>query len=565
MDNCTLIMIIVLIAIIILYLIHTYNKNKLEHFELSTESVRNLTNTCKQEDILYNVGNFNNLTATNINTNNIISTKNGNLENIMVANLDVSNNFTGKQGKFDIVRSINLYGDVSANTGTITILNATNFNQDKLQIKNANVNKLCFTPTNCITKDMISSMILLDSPMFSYMYLPNTPSQTYNFILPAFDLPTPANATPATITATENNNIYDISQNYIKLKNTYANFSNVDPIIVPVGSGMTIKLDGTWGTPLKRVIRSDNTVTATSTQSGANPQDNGNGLKIKVPPKNNTMTTDFSVLWVQVTNKITSATPDSWQYFRVYDLLGTTTNVRKYFGKYIGGGNRLNNIDPNGATQSDEYDLFEWIPVPIDLNGNQKREIYISNFYSKDTWFSGFAFSVNPWNHAKSSALAIHWQVNKQDTSQGVGSIETDNTKIAWNNNVDSNNPQYNIQLSRFKANVSAEFRLPFVNSQRNKIFYIAVWNNEYNPAIVGLEISKNNVYQPLGNFYTTFDNPFSRHINSKTNLRYIGVIIPKDHLPPVTENFIKLKIITAPGIDTIFAEVGTHDENPFD
>jgi hypothetical protein len=483
----------------------------------------------------------------------------------MVANLDVSNNFTGKQGKFDIVRSRNLYGDVSANTGTITTLNATNFNQDKLQIKNANVNKLCFTPTNCITKDMISSMILLDSPMFSYMYLPNTPSQTYNLILPAFDLPTPANATPATITATENNNIYDISQNYIKLKNIYANFSNVDPIIVPVGSGMTIKLDGTWGTPLKRVIRSDNTVTATSTQSGANPQDNGNGLKIKVPPKNNTMTTDFSVLWVQVTNKITSATNEAWQTFRVYDLLDTTNNVRKYFGKYIGGSNRINNIDPNGATQSDEYDLFEWIPVPIDLNGNQKREIYISNFYSKDTWFSGFAFSVNPWNHAKSSALAIHWQVNKQDTTQGIGSIERDITKIAWNNNVDSNNPQYNIQLSRFKANVSAEFRLPFVNSQRNKIFYIAVWNNEYNPAIVGLEISKNNVYQPLGNFYTTFDNPFSRHINSKTNLRYIGIIIPKDHLPPVTENFIKLKIITAPGIDTIFAEVGTHDENPFD
>jgi hypothetical protein len=235
------------------------------------------------------------------------------------------------------------------------------------------------------------------------MYLPNTVTQTYNFILPQFDI------------SLNSNGVYDITQNNIKLKNIFANFENNDkPIIESVGTDMTIKSDSTFGIPRKTVIRSHNI--ANPAQSGDKAQDNGNGLKITVPKKINNI--DFSVLWVQVTNKINLPTSISWQTFRVYDLSGTS--IRKYYGKYIGGANKLNNIDPNGGTQSDQWDAFEWIPVPIDLTGNTSREIYISNFYSTDTLFSGFAFSTNPWNHAKSSALSLHWRVNNEDTSLGI-------------------------------------------------------------------------------------------------------------------------------------------------
>jgi hypothetical protein len=550
-------MITIIIAIIVMYIIYRYNKNKLEHLELSTESVKNLTNVCTQEQIIYNVGNFNNLTANTINSENIFSSKNGTLDNITVANLDVSNNFTGKQGKFDVVRSRNLYGDVSANTGTFTTMNATNLNSDKLRITNANVNKLCFTPTNCITKDTINSMLLLDSPVFSYMYLPNTATQTYNFILPEFH----SNKVTSADTP-----LYDMTTTYHKLNSAIATPPNDKFIILPTGTGMTFRW-GTWGTTDRRIIRSDNS--GNPSQSGDKPQDNGNGFKITIPPQSSKMTSDFTVLWVQVNNNINNSNDTGWSTFRVYDLIGTTTNVRKYYGKYIGGGNKLNNIDPNGAIQSDMWGSLEWIPVPIDLRGNVNRDIYISNFDSKNTYFSSFAFSTNPWNHAKSSALALRWQINNQDTSQGTGSITIDDTKIAWNNNVDTNNVQFNIQLARFKGNTAIEFRIPFVNSQRNKIFYISTWNNEYNPGIAGLEIFQNNTYQSIGNVYTTFDNPFSRHINSRTvsnqSLRYVGVVIPADKLPPVTENFMKLRITIAPGIDIVFSEVGTHDENPFD
>jgi hypothetical protein len=550
MNNTTLIVITVLIAVIIMALIHIYNKNKLEHFELSTEAVRNLTNTCKQEDIVYNTGNFNNLTANTINSNSIISSKNGTLDNITVANLDVSNNFTGKQGKFDTVRSKNLYGDVTGESGTFTTMNTKNLNTDKLSLKNVNVNKLCFTPTNCITKDTISSMLLLDSPISSYMYLPNTPLQTYNFILPPFSDTT--------------SYIFDPSRNVTATPKVYPKFIKIqstDKIIIEaVGESMTIKSDTTHGTPAKMIIRSNNTTTPT--QSGNQPQDNGNGLKIIVPPKDNKMPSDYTVLWVQVINK----TPDNyWQSFRVYDLIPTTTNVRKYYGKYVGGANKLNNIDPTGSAQTDTWDQFEWIPVPIDLTGNASREIYISNFHTLDTSFSGFAFSTNPWNHAKSSAVSLNWRVNMVDTSLGIDDSPTDRTTyIKWEGIELTNNTQ----LASFVNNTSPKFRIPYVNSQRNKIFYIAAWNNDKNPGIIGLETYINGVWEQLGSFYTTFDNPFSRHFNSKTSLRYIGVIIPKDLLPPsrVGEvNFINLKITVAPGSNLLFTEVGTHDENPFD
>ena len=537
MDNTTLMMIIVIIAIIIMYIIYKYNKNKLEHFELSTEAVKNLTNTCKQEEITYNTGNFNNLTATNINTNNIISSKNGILDNVTVANLDVSNNFTGRQGKFNTVKAMNLYGNVTAETGNFTNLTTTNLNSTKLNLDNVNVTKLCFTPTNCITKDMINSMLLLDSPITSYMYLPNTPTQTYNIIRTSFE---------------DTTNIYtfDPSNNPTSIK-----LKNGSRFVEAAGENMTILTTGIWGTPSKRVIRSNNTVT--TSKSGDKKQSNSEGLKIIVPQKPSNMPRDFdfTVLWIQVTNKL----PELWQTFRVYDIKPGTTELRNFYGKYCGGGNKLNNIDPDGAASKDEWDKFEWIPVPIDLSGNTNRELYISNFLEKDTLFSGFAFSANPWNHAKSSALNIHWGVNNDDT---LLNTDASNNLIGWNG-IDNN-----IHKAVFQAGKTFQFRIPFVNSGRNKIFYIVVFNEITNPAtgIISLDLFTNNdVPLRLGNFYTSFDNPFSRHFNSKQNLRYIGVVIPKEYLPPVTQNFLKFKMTVAQTIGIPFAEVGTHDENPFD
>ncbi len=277
------------------------------------------------------------------------------------------------------------------------------------------------------------------------------------------------------------------------------------------------------------------------TTTQAQRQSNGTGIEITVPNPPTGANYDYTILWVQTLN-------ERWSDFKVYN-----NSPYKTFGKFTTGYRKLNNISPNGATHNEYWSLFEWQPVPIKLNSD--RKIMISNFRNgSPTWFSGFAFSTNPWNHCRLAAISIHWQTNKDPESD----IDNTNAAITWNSENWNND-----NLLQFNKNTQPSFQIPFVNSGKDKIFYVVEHNNSWGPSVIMVSVQKaDNTYQDIGGLYTTFNNPFSRHFNSKIYQRYYGVIIPKNLLP-TDKNFITIRVSMPDGENLYVREVGTHDYNP--
>ncbi len=274
----------------------------------------------------------------------------------------------------------------------------------------------------------------------------------------------------------------------------------------------------------------------------------GTGIEITVPLYTGS-NTDFTVLWVQTNSNVRIN-------FRVY--IKNSNDTYTTFGTYSAGMRSANLFSPDGTIHNEIHNLFEWYPVPIKLNSD--RKILISNPTSIDTWYSGFAFSTNPWNHSRVSAYTVYYNLNQdgQDnsiittysTQSTIVNYKVNNIDFIWNND----------SIVKFTPGTS-NFRIPFVNSGKDKIFYIIDHNDNYGPSVVNVEINNTNV----GNLYTTFDNPFSRHYNSKKYHRYNAVIIPKNLLQNL-DNFITVSIIIPTNsADLWFKEVGTHDVNPFD
>jgi len=305
-----------------------------------------------------------------------------------------------------------------------------------------------------------------------------------------------------------------------------------------------------------------------STISRGSKEPNDTGIQITIPQPPSGANYDYNVLWVQTLN-------ERWSTFKVF-----SNNPYTPFGNYAIGYEYLNNISPNGAIHNERWDLFVWYPVPFKMSAD--RKIMINNYHSgSDTWYSGFAFSTNPWNHCKLSALSIHWQTNKEIESD----IDATNPTIVWPlGSIDKN--WNNQTLATFKANTEPEFKIPFVNSGNDKIFYIIEHNNVWGPGIINVSIQnidKTN-YTSLGSLHDSFNNPFARHSNSVMYQRYLGVVIPKNLLP-TDINFITIKLsipynndglqiqknvlfgimLIASGQNGLhFSEVGTHDYNSF-
>ncbi len=357
-------------------------------------------------------------------------------------------------------------------------------------------NRICDNKQHCLS---FKKMLLLTSPVNQYMYLPDQ-------------------------------NI--MWKNLREFKNTTPGWTNI-------GADLNISYDSTlWNG--KYIYQSNK----------PSQQPMGTGMKITVPQFENSTDIsglDFTVLWVQTLND-----DARWSSFRVYTK-NDDNDTYNSFGSYATGKRYLNNISPNGAIHNETYNLFEWYPVPIQLNSS--REVYLSNpFNEGNTWFSGLAFSTNPWNHCRISALTIHWNFNKEgnDLITPITSYPAQSNIVwggGWNNDT----------YCQITTGSDGVFRIPFVNSGREKIFYLIehndVWNtNSRNVKVNGIEI---------GSLYTSFDNPFSRHFNSKPYQRYLGVIIPKDIINSIESNFMTITISAPYAIN--IREVGTHDVNPFD
>jgi hypothetical protein len=114
--------------------------------------------------------------------------------------------------------------------------------------------------------------------------------------------------------------------------------------------------------------------------------------------------------------------------------------------------------------------------------------------------------------------------------------------------------------ISNAVTATAISFRIPFVNNNRDKIFYLVEANRNFQTSIINVSI--NNVI--IGNLYTTFDNPFATHFNSSFENRYLGIIIPKVNLP-LNDNFITITLNIPNNNDGVYVrEIGTHNLNPF-
>jgi hypothetical protein len=402
------------------------------------------------------------------------------------------------------------------------------------RFEDLNLNKkLCLSSGKCITGEMINTLNNSDNIANNYMYLPNSPNKIDNNIIW--------------------NNI----------------FSQINPNNTAAGALKAV--NDTW--LLSHNSTKWNNKHVYQTTKGNALQYDGSGIEITIPPPTSDMKGDFTVLWLQVLNDDTAVTKAycRWSTFKVYDYTNPS-NIRS-FGKHVAGGNIAQNISPDGSTSNVQYDKFSWWPVPINLSGNTSRKLMISTFWSNangSTWYSGFAFSTNPWNHCQVNAKSLCWQVNSLDASGKVISTTLDHPNMIWNIDDTSGDYWNKRGLGYFKSNTGSEFRIPFVNSQKDKIFYLIEHNNNWGPSISFLEIKTiNEVFVNIGNLYTTLDNPFARHNNSKSYHRYYGIVIPKQHLPikgTPNDNFITLRLTvpTNAGYGLYFREVGTHDLSPF-
>ncbi len=477
---------------------------------------------------------FNNLNNNELNTNTL-NTKNATINNINSTDNIV--NTTNNYNKFTKLNTENINtntitNSIDANIKNISILNNLNISNTNFENSTMYVDRLCFD-NKCFDKSLFDDINKIDiikqkynSPLNQYMYLPNSRNTDGTII--------------------NNNNVI-----WKDIKNEITPNNNSD--------GKLKSINSTWIMDYNSYNWNGKCIYRTNT--GTSIQNNGIGIEIIVPEHpNKSKGEDYTVLWVQTLG-------ERWSTFRVYQFDTTTNRVVKHFHKHASGLNNLNKISPDGSTHSELWNAFEWTPVPIDLTGNNFRKIMISNYYSTDTWFSGFAFSTNPWNHYKCHALEIHWQIHKINpslTTDTIVDIDNNNSYIRFDR--EDNQP-----IGIFVNGASAIFRIPFINNNKDKIFYIVETNRNYVTSVPKISIFKGASEVNLGNLYTTFDNPFSRHHNSKLYQRYLGVKIPKEHLPVVTQTyaqnnyFITLRLFTnSVGIDLKFSEVGTHDENPF-
>jgi hypothetical protein len=278
-----------------------------------------------------------------------------------------------------------------------------------------------------------------------------------------------------------------------------------------------------------------------------------NGFEITVPTyQGNIPNTDYTVLWVQTTN-------DRISTFNVYNK---DINPINYFGTYATGFRNLTKITPFGSVTNENWNYFDWQPVPIKLS--QSRKIIINDPFAIDnilkpqnTYICGLAFSTNNWNHCSMTSLIPYLNLNQDNSLY----LSRDNISYNIKTNINSNMQLLNntqltsdgdiITMIKFFSYISV--KIPFVNSNKNKILYIITNNDD-----TGITISKVFVNSILiGNFYTSFNNPFSRHFNSKSYNKYLGVIIPKEILS-TNNNFMTVEIQVPD--ELYIREIGTHD-----
>ena len=575
--------IIILLLIMIIFLLNFKRNKKLyEHLtsdgnltDIERNLLTNIVSRYKNNNLTLNNIRFRTVGANNLILNkdnysfskfifpNKLTTKNLNIPNdISSNNLTVSN---------DLSANTFITNNIQSNTSRINTINGEII-AENIILSEITTDKLCID-SSCITAEQYANIKKYFDPVNKYMYKPNTPGKNDQNII------------------------------WNDLKDKIIN-NNTDGVIKAVGDTMDMGLqvdtnNGPWptSTDKKGIPGAKNIYTYTTKNSSGVL---GKGLEIRIPNKPVEMDKDFTVLWVQVLGERLSS-------FRVYEWDEGNKTIKKDFGNHIAGASAatpvkriLNTISPDGTVNqltnnTDGTQYFTWWPVPIDLSGNTSRKLMITfnmdksedYFYDStinpknpitDPWISGLAFSKNPWNHCPINHFSLQRRANNKFTYQ-------------YNHNVVLGTGQ-NFDFSYFTNNTTTLFRIPYINSGKDKVFYIIGTSNSF-PSIKAFSFMNKELYFETiktnsgflktgnkseeienGGFVTTLNNPFANHFNSKSDQRYYAIIIPKEKLPLKKSegDFLELRITMGKSSDIsgtstlangfAFTEVGTHDLN---
>ncbi|WP_299409877.1 hypothetical protein [Acaryochloris sp. IP29b_bin.148] len=254
---------------------------------------------------------------------------------------------------------------------------------------------------------------------------------------------------------------------------------------------------------------------------GGNNEADDNGAEVTIP-------NGYNTVWVRVLG-------ERWTVIKAYFRDGN----REQLGLWVGGYRSANCYCPDGSL-SDSYDnMHQWLPIPAGRSG--RLALIAKQHTNQDFWFSGLAFSKNPWSHAAQSAVAYHWASNGGDRTLWA----TDGHN--WNSDV----------LSNIPSKTDLELKVPVVPSGRDKLLYLVEHNNHLNGCMhESIKVGGT----PIERFMASYENPFARHWNSKFYERYIAARIPASLIAPNARHLsVKINMDTQNN-HIHFREIGTHD-----
>jgi len=261
---------------------------------------------------------------------------------------------------------------------------------------------------------------------------------------------------------------------------------------------------------------------------GEKQEPDGHGAEVDVPE-------GYDTVWVRLLG-------NRFNNVKVYFLDGS----REQVGQWSAGFRKSNAYCPDGSLADSTGLEHQWLPIPVGRSGKlaliaKTPSEPTGEIFKNSLWFSGLAFSKNPWNHATQSAVGYVWAKNGGDSA-----IWKDEWKD-WNGDV----------LAAISPAHVRNLKVPVVPSKREKLLYVVEHNDNWN----GCNHSKIEVNgKPVERFLSTYDNPFSRHWNSKLYNRYIAARIPVD-LIKNNERLLNVTIKMEYQDNWIhFREIGTHD-----
>ena len=257
---------------------------------------------------------------------------------------------------------------------------------------------------------------------------------------------------------------------------------------------------------------------------GGNNEADGNGAVVTIPP-------GYDTVWVRVLG-------ERWNVIHAYFLDNSGD-----LGLWTGGFRSANSYAPDGTLADGYAAAHQWLPIPA--RGAGRLALISKSNTNKEFWISGLAFSKNPWGHAVQSAVGYHWAVNGGNAT-GWG---TDN----WNADT----------LAKIDPKTNLVLKVPVVPSGRDKLLYLIEHNSNWNGAMhTAITVEG----QPVERFMATYDNPFSRHWNSKFYERYIATRIPNQYIPSnarflnVVIDMTKQEYNPNDLKPIYFREIGAHD-----